>query len=117
MGSITAVKGYVPFGSPTLAYLSVDTSSGSAYSDYTFIYNGTRHFNFRRVDMNKNFRFYLKIYYDYETSPFTAIFSKKYSNGYSSRTISATINLDNGISKSVSSVISLKSGFFNLNLS
>jgi hypothetical protein len=97
-GNITAVKGYVPIALPGTGYLSVDTSYGSKYSDYTFL---SKYSNFRRIDTKKNFGFYLRIYYDYETLPNTTIISKQYSKPGNYK-ISATINLDTGISNTTS---------------
>jgi len=105
-GNVTAIKGYVPFVLPGNGFLSVDTSMGSKYSDYTFINQGT-YKSFRRIDMVKNFRFYVRLYYDYELLSNTTVFSNKYANK-KTKTITATIKLDNEISKTASSQISLE---------
>ncbi len=106
-GNITAVKGYVPFASPGTGYLSVDTSTGSKYSDYTFLYKSgySSYSNFQRVDLKNNFRFYLRIYYDYETVRDTINFSKQYIRPGNYK-ISSTINLDSGVSNTTSVLIS-----------
>ena len=82
------------------------------YSDYTFIYESvTNSFkSFRRIDMKKNFRFYARLYYDYETQPNRFVFTKQYLNKLNN--ISATIRLDNGVTETVYSQMSLKSSEF-----
>ena len=38
-GNVTAQKGWIPFASAGIGYLSVDTSVGAKYSDYTFLFD------------------------------------------------------------------------------
>ena len=101
-GNVTALKGYVPLVLPGNGFLSIDTSTGSKYSDYTFIYQQSvsSYKAFRRIDMRRNFRFYVRLYYDYEIQPNRTVFTKLYSNK-KSKTISATINLDYSLSRTV----------------
>ena len=108
------LKGSVPYASPGSGYISVDTSSGSKYSDYTFLFYLSSGFNnFRRIDTKKNFRYYFRAYYDYDVKVNTTIFSKQYSLNKPNNIITAKITLENGISKSVTfnSSISQKSSF------
>ena len=113
IGNITVYKGLVPYASSGRGYLSVDTSSGSKYSDYTFhLKKGALYNNFWPIDMRKNFRFYFKIFYESDDVPTNrTIFVKNYATKPSNY-ISATINLDNiSISKTVYSV-NIKTGLF-----
>ena len=57
--------------------------------------------------MKRNFRFYFRIYYDYEMlpKPNTAVVSKILSTKRGNYNISATINLDNEVSKTAYSEI------------
>jgi hypothetical protein len=103
---VTAIKGSVPFVTPGYGFLAIDTSTGSQYSDYTFTQQGNLK-SFRRIDMVKNFRFYLRLYYDKEMAPNTTVFSKTYSNK-KTKTITATIKLDNGISRTANTQITLE---------
>ena len=103
-------KGWVPFLSTGYGYISVDTSIGAKYSDYSFYFKvGTCCFNkVRRIDMTKNFRFHARVYYDYEDLPGTKVFTKQYSNKPSNQII-ATINLNNGLSQTAYGQVNLKS--------
>lgn len=113
----TAIKGSVPFASsgsnypstPVMSTISVDTSSYSNYSDFTFIYKINVFNNFKRIDMKNNFRFYFRIYYDFETQPTKnrINFSKQYSNPIAENKISATISLTNGLTQTVNSELQL----------
>lgn len=60
--------------------------------------------------MKKNFRFYARLYYDYETQPNRLVFTKQYLNKLNN--ISATIKLDNGVSEIAYSQLPLKSSEF-----
>ena len=84
---------------------------GAKYSDYSFYCNiGDLFKNFRRIDMSNNFRFHARIYYDYDDPPNTKVFTKKYSNKPIKQiNLTATINLDNGLSQTAYGQVNLKS--------
>jgi hypothetical protein len=107
-GNVTAQKGWIPFASAGPGYLSVDTSMGAKYSDYTFLLKSDGFNNFRRIDMTKNFRFHARVYYDYDDLPGIKVFTKQYSNKPVNQ-ITATINLDNGLSQTAYGQVNLKS--------
>ena len=78
--------------------LSIDTSNGSKYSDYTF--NGFNTYisvyNFKRVNLDLNWRYYFRIYYENETNN-TIQFSKNYSSiDKEEIKITAWLNLTDG---------------------
>jgi hypothetical protein len=111
IGDLVANKGYVPAAAraSNQGYLSIDTSTGCKYSDYvSSLTPGVAFKNFWRINMNKNFRFYFRIYYDYEIQPNKTVFANKYSSKPTAN-ISATINLDNGVSQTAFTQINIKS--------
>ena len=119
-GNMTAFKGSVPVISSGSGQLSIDTSSGSKYSDYTFYcWPGVNCFtNFNRILKNKKLRFYARYYYDYDVSANQNIVSKANLNNNQISTVSVTlINFnDLNISPTFYNQINLKSSkIFNSN--
>ena len=87
--------------------LSIDTSNGSRYSDYTF--NGFDSYyntmNWKRINLDLNWRYYFRIYYEKETNS-TIQFSKNYSTiNKEELKITAWLNLTNGTSLNTSCLI------------
>ena len=111
IGNITVVKGTIPFAGPGAVLLTVDTSLGPKYSDYTFLNTPSGYKNFNRIDMKKNFRFYFRTLFENETLPTGVLLSKTYSTK-PSKPISATLKLDNGISQTAYGQISFKSSIY-----
>lgn len=111
-GIVNAVKGTIPFATSAPSFIAIDTSANSKYSDFTFIFmTGNPFNNFKRIDMKRNFRFYVRFYYEDEMQPNMVVFSKNFSNKLIGKTVTATVNLDNGFSRTAYSQISLKSSF------
>ena len=74
-GMFSVSKLMIPLLSTGTVQISVDTSNGSQYSDYIYcsIY-GNR---FYRINTDLNWRFYVRVYYDYDLD--SNKFQKKYS--------------------------------------
>jgi hypothetical protein len=95
--NISVYRGYVPYAFGTPGSISVDTSYGSKYSDYTFIFRPAieSYKNFVRIDTKTKLRFHFRAYYDYDNSPNTTVFYKQFTSTNKIHTISATIHLEN----------------------
>jgi len=109
--AIKVLKNSIPIliWADTRFRLSIDTSNGSNYSDYTFnsfdTYNPP--FNFKRLNLDLNWRYYFRIYYDYETNTNEIKISKNYSTTLNKEEfkITAWLNLTNQTSLNVSCLV------------
>ena len=114
---MTVSKGWVPVASYSPAsspsVLSIDTSTGTKYSDYILFHKWklSSLSDFRRIEKNSNFRFYARFYYSYDSSASVKTFSRDYTNKPGSK-YSAIISLVNGVSNIAYSKVSHDSGNF-----
>ena len=81
--------------------LSIDTSNGTNYSDYTLSHYGIGYgifHNLYRLNLDLNWRYYFRIYYETETNN-TIQFTKNYSSiNKEQLKVTAWLNLTNGTS-------------------
>jgi hypothetical protein len=68
IGNVSVARNSIPVLAYGYTKISIDTSNGSQYSDYTF--NGYEKnllaYDLKRVNLNLNWRYYVRFYYDYD---------------------------------------------------
>ena len=113
IGNVSVSQNSIPVLNWGSTKISIDTSNGTKYSDYSF--NGYDRYyatcDLKRINLNLNWRYYVRFYYNYDQNINNIQINKTYSSIQNEYNIQAWLNLTNNVKYNWPLIISCPSIF------